>query len=163
MSQLVQVQYGKVTVSSKQIADHFGKVHRQVLRDIRQLIKDAGDEFGALNFVPSSYTSLQNKELPCYILSRDGFSLLAMGFTGKKAIEWKVKYIQAFNEMEAALINGSGVMQKLNEAMKLMENDKEVASACGRGLNNWKELRREHMERVDRLQADVQMLLNFKQ
>lgn len=162
MSQLVQVQDGKMTVSSKQIADHFGKVHRQVLRDIRELIKDAGGEFGEHNFVPSSYISLQNKELPCYLLTRDGFSLLAMGFTGKKAIEWKVKYIKAFNEMESALVNGSCVMQKLNEAMKLMEQDKEVASACGRGLNNWKGLRREHMERVDRLRADVQLLLNFK-
>lgn len=162
MNQLVQVQDGKMTVSSKQVADHFGKVHRDVMRDIRNLIENAGVEFGSENFAQSSYTSLQNKELPCYLLTRDGFSLLAMGFTGKKAIEWKVKYIKAFNEMEAALINGSGVMQKLNDAMKLMEEDKAIASACGKGLSSWKELRKEHMERVDKLCSDVQLLLNFR-
>lgn len=161
MNQLVQVQDGKVVVSSKKVADHFGKIHRNVMRDIKRL--ECSDGFRALNFEQSSYISLQNKELECYLMTRDGFSFLCMGFTGKEAAKWKEAYIKAFNDMESAMVGGSGVMQKLNEAMKLMENDKEVASACGRGLNNWKDLRREHMERVDKLQADVQMLLNFKQ
>ena len=165
MNDLVSVINGKVVVTSKQVADHFGKVHRQILRDIRDLISDSG-EFGQYSFVLSSYKSLQNKELPCYEMTRDGFSLLAMGFTGKKAIEWKIKYINAFNKMEAEILSNRtkeiSVMDELNKAYLLMESDKEKASVFGSGLNEWKAIRKEHMERVNKLQEDVQMLLNFK-
>ena len=165
MNDLVSVSNGKVVVTSKQVSDHFGKVHRQILRDIRDLISDSG-EFGQYSFVLSSYKSLQNKELPCYEMTRDGFSLLAMGFTGKKAIEWKIKYINAFNKMEAEILSNRtkeiSVMDELNNAYLLMESDKEKASVFGSGLNEWKQIRKEHMERVNKLQEDVQMLLNFK-
>ena len=165
MNDLVSVSNGKVVVTSKQVSDHFGKVHRQILRDIRDLISDSG-EFGQYSFVLSSYKSLQNKELPCYEMTRDGFSLLAMGFTGKKAIEWKIKYINAFNKMEAEILSNRtkeiSVMDELNKAYLLMESDKEKASVFGSGLNEWKQIRKEHMERVNKLQEDVQMLLNFK-
>lgn len=165
MNDLVSVVNGKVVVTSKQVSDHFGKVHRQILRDIRDLIGDSG-EFGQYSFVLSSYKSLQNKELPCYEMTRDGFSLLAMGFTGKKAIEWKIKYINAFNKMEAEILSNRtkelSVMDELNKAYLLMESDKEKASVFGSGLNEWKQIRKEHMERVNKLQEDVQMLLNFK-
>ena len=165
MQDLVHVENGKVTVTSKQVADHFGKVHRNVMRDIAAELKTAG-EFGVLNFERSSYISLQNKTLDCYEMTRDGFSLLAMGFTGKKATEWKIKYITAFNAMEAEILSNRtkeiSVMDELNKAYLLMESDKEKASVFGSGLNEWKQLRKEHMERVNKLQEDVQMLLNFK-
>ena len=165
MNDLVSVINGKVVVTSKQVSDHFGKIHSHVLRDIRDLIVEAGD-FGGSNFGLSLYKSLQNKELPCYEMTRDGFSLLAMGFTGKKAIEWKIKYINAFNKMEAEILSNRtkeiSVMDELNKAYLLMESDKEKASVFGSGLNEWKQIRKEHMERVNKLQEDVQMLLNFK-
>ena len=165
MNDLVSVSNGKVVVTSKQVADAFGKIHRHILRDIRDLISESG-EFGESNFGLSSYKSLQNKELPCYEMTRDGFSLLAMGFTGKKATEWKIKYINAFNKMEAEILSNRtkeiSVMDELNKAYLLMESDKEKASVFGSGLNEWKQIRKEHMERVNKLQEDVQMLLNFK-
>lgn len=163
MSNLVLAKDNKLKVNSKDIADNFGKQHRQVLRDIRSLIEQAGGDLGEHNFVPSSYTSEQNKVLPCYEMDRDGFSLLAMGFTGKAALQWKLKYIKAFNEMERFLLEGGGsLMQSLNEAMQLMEQDKQVASACGGGLNEWKKIRKAHMAKIDKLHSDVQLLLNFK-
>ena len=59
------------------------------------------DKNGDTLFYRTKWTSEQNgQEYPAYIMNRDGFSLLVMGFTGKKALEWKVKYIQAFNAME---------------------------------------------------------------
>lgn len=52
-------------------------------------------------FIKSSYVHSQNKQTyPMYLMNRDGFSLLVMGFTGKKALEWKLQYIKAFNQME---------------------------------------------------------------
>ena len=165
MNELITVVDGKAVVTSKQVADHFGKQHRNVLVDIKNLLPDSGD-FGRLNFLLSTYISSQNKELPCYEMTRDGFTLLAMGYTGKDAQRWKIKYIEAFNAMERELLSGNAkfgsVMDALNEACKLMQDDKEKASAFGSGLSEWKRVRKEHMDRVNRLQSDVQMLLNFK-
>ena len=99
-------------------------------------------------------------------MNRDGFTLLVMGFDGKKALEWKVKYMEAFNKMETEILSNRtkeiSVMDELNKAYLLMESDKEKASVFGSGLNEWKQIRKEHMERVNKLQEDVQMLLNFK-
>ena len=165
MNELITVVNGKPVVTSKQIADHFGKTHRHVLRDIAKELETAG-EFGETNFGLTSYTSYQNKVLPCYEMTRDGFSLVAMGFTGEKAQQWKIKYIEAFNAMERELLSGNAkfgsVMDALNEACKLMQDDKEKASAFGSGLCEWRKVRKEHMERVNKLQEDVQLLLNFK-
>lgn len=164
MNSLVSVVDGKVMVTSKQIADHFGKVHRDVMRAIKHELKTAGD-FGVRNFALSSYISLQNKKLECYTMTRDGFSLIAMGFTGEIAQQWKIKYIEAFNAMERELLDGNkkfgSVMDALNEACKLMEDDKKKASTFGTGLCEWKKVRKEHMDRVEKLQKDVQILLNF--
>lgn len=165
MNELITVVDGKAVVTSKQVADHFGKQHRNVLVDIKNLLSDSG-EFGELNYLLTTYISSQNKELPCYEMTRDGFTLLAMGYTGKDAQRWKIKYIEAFNAMERELLSGNAkfgsVMDALNEACKLMQDDKEKASAFGSGLSEWKRVRKEHMDRVNRLQSDVQMLLNFK-
>ena len=164
MNELITVVDGKPVVTSKQVADHFGKQHRNVLVDIKSLLSDSG-EFGELYFLLTTYISSQNKELPCYEMTRDGFTLLAMGYTGKDALLWKVKYIEAFNAMERELLTGNAkfgsVMDALNEACKLMQDDKEKASVFGSGLSEWKRVRKEHMDRVNKLQEDVQLLLNF--
>ncbi len=165
MNELITVVNGKPVVTSKQVADHFGKQHRQIL-DIVRRVSSKMHDFARANFCASSYKSEQNKDLECFEMTRDGFSLVAMGLTGERALEWKIKYIEAFNAMEQELASGSAkfgsVMDALNEACKLMEDDKKKASAFGSGLSEWKKVRKDHMERVDKLQHDVQLLLNFK-
>lgn len=94
---------GEPRVSSRDVAAHFGKMHKNVLRDIDRLLEDLGPEYGRLNFEPSSYLNEQNKSQREFRLSRDGFTLLAMGFTGPEAVAWKVRYLEAFNAMEAEL------------------------------------------------------------
>ena len=91
---------GTVTVSSLQVAEDFEKEHRNVVQAIEELKKGVAEKSADL-FIESSYQHPQNKQTyKCYNLTRDGFSLLVMGFTGKKALEWKLKYIEAFNLME---------------------------------------------------------------
>lgn len=91
---------GTLTVSSLQVAEDFGKEHKHVLKAIEDL-KNGVAEKSADLFIESSYQHPQNKQVyKSYNLTRDGFSLLVMGFTGKKALEWKLKYIEAFNLME---------------------------------------------------------------
>ena len=161
MQELVHVENGKVTVTSKQVADHFGKIHRDVMRAIRNELETAGD-FGVRNFALSSYTSLQNKKLECYEMTRDGFSLIAMGFIGDKAQQWKIKYIEAFNQMEKMLSGEDSVMRQFDKAIKLMEEDKAIASGCGKGLQAWKDTRKDHIAKIEYLRNKAKLLLNFK-
>ena len=92
--QLVKQSDGQLMTTSKIVSDVFGKVHRDVVRSIKEL--KCSDEFRVRNFAQSYYVSPQNKKLQCYEMTRDGFSILCMGFTGNKAMEWKEKYINAF-------------------------------------------------------------------
>lgn len=151
---------GKMTVTSKAIADHFGKNHRDVLRAIR--LMECTDDFRARNFALSSYTSPQNKVLDCFDITRDGFAFLAMGFTGKDAAKWKEAYITAFNAMEQELKRrDESSMALLNRAVALMEDDKEKASAFGRGLSEWKKQKQEHTEEIRTLVKKAQLDLGF--
>lgn len=99
---------GQPMVSSRQVADHFGRQHNNVIRSIEAIVRNAPESFGALNFERTSYqVEIPNgggfKDCPAYLLTRDGFVIVAMGFTGPKAIKWKIAYIQAFNAMEAEI------------------------------------------------------------
>jgi Rha family phage regulatory protein len=98
---LVMVKNGMVIADSLGVAERFDKEHRNVLRDVRNL--DCSVEFSQHNFVPSSYQGKNGKTLPMIEMTRDGFMLLVMGFTGKAAMQCKEAYIKAFNMMEAEL------------------------------------------------------------
>jgi Rha family phage regulatory protein len=97
---LVKVENERVVVSSLDIAKNFGKSHHKILRDIRNL--GCSEDFASSNFGLSSY-EVNNRKYPFYLITRDGFSFLVMGFTGSEAAKWKEKYIKAFNKMEKAL------------------------------------------------------------
>lgn len=102
MNELVIVENNEVVVSSRQVAEHFGKQHKDVLESIRNIL--AAENSATRFFTESSYLN-RGKQYVCYLMNRDGFSILVMGFTGKEALEWKLKYIHAFNEMEKQLAN----------------------------------------------------------
>lgn len=89
-----------LVTSSRQIAEHFEKQHKDVMEKIRDL---AAENSATKNMFYETTYENRGKQYPEYLMNRDGFSLLAMGFTGKRALEWKLKYIQAFNEMEKEL------------------------------------------------------------
>lgn len=92
---------GQVTTSSLHVADHFGKLHKNVLKRIESL--DCSPEFSRLNFEPAEYIDTQGKSRLYYRMTRDGFTFLCMGFTGKQAAKWKEAYINAFNQLEQQL------------------------------------------------------------
>ena len=99
----VHAEKGVLVTTSRNVAEVFEKEHFHVLRDIRDILKECSPEFGASNFGCSSYKTEQNKEATEYFLTKDGFVLLVMGYTGEKAMRFKEAYIKAFNEMEAKL------------------------------------------------------------
>ncbi|HDJ0996540.1 TPA: Rha family transcriptional regulator [Escherichia coli] len=96
---------GQAVTSSLAVADFFSKRHDDVLKKIR--ILDCSPEFCARNFAETSILVRQpnggTRKLPCYQITRDGFAFLAMGFTGKRAAQFKEAYINAFNQMEKQL------------------------------------------------------------
>lgn len=103
----VQLIDGHPRVSSLSISEHFEKRHADVLNSVRKIALECTPEFSERNFSLADFPDEQGKLRPMYQLSRDGFTLVAMGFTGKKALAWKVRYIEAFNAMERALIEGA--------------------------------------------------------
>lgn len=103
MNNLVIVNNNQVVVSSLDIAEHFSKEHKNVLRDISDIL---AAQNRATKFYHETTYQNRGKDYKAYLMNRDGFSLLAMGFTGKKALQWKLKYIEAFNEMEETLKQG---------------------------------------------------------
>lgn len=117
-------------VTSLDVAETFGKEHKRVMQDIREL--DCSEEFREHNFVPISYTDSINRKKPMFVMTRDGFTLLAMGYTGEKAMQFKEAYIRQFNAMEKALIGkirerekGIGVRRVLTDSLqRTSENER---------------------------------------
>ena len=105
----IQNKDGVAVVSSRVVAYDFDKQHKHVLEAIDNLIKEMGvAEKSADLFIESKYQHPQNKQwYKEYLLTRDGFSLLVMGFTGKEALQWKLQYIEAFNKMEEQIKQAS--------------------------------------------------------
>lgn len=101
LTPVVRVINGQAVTTSLDLAEYFGKDHHNVLRKIQTL--DCSLEFVALNFEAISYTDELGRKKPCYQLTRDGFFFVAMGFTGRRAAEFKEAYITAFNLMEQQL------------------------------------------------------------
>jgi phage regulatory protein, rha family len=110
MSNLVIMKNHQAVTTSLQVAETFEKNHRDVLSAIDDL-KERVAEKSADLFYDDSYVHPQNKQTyRQVIMNRDGFTLLAMGFTGKKALQFKLQYIFAFNKMEAAINSESKPM-----------------------------------------------------
>ncbi|MCR5757592.1 MAG: Rha family transcriptional regulator [Selenomonas sp.] len=99
-NELVSVVNNEIVVSSRDVAEHFGKAHKHVLDSIREIL--AAQNCAARFFHEHSYEN-RGKQYPEYLMNRDGCAPLVMGFTGKKALEWKLKYIEAFDSMEEQL------------------------------------------------------------
>lgn len=98
---LIEVKNGQAVTSSLVVAEYFGKAHKDVLRAIKSL--DCSGLFNQRNFAPVEYVDKKGEKRPMYYLTRDGFTFLVMGFTGKVAAQFKEAYINAFNEMEEML------------------------------------------------------------
>ncbi len=130
----VRIENDRMITDSRNVADVFSKRHDHVIRDIENLKKDAPN-FGEMFFegtMPDSY----GRDKKVYFMNRDGFTLLAMGFTGKDAMQWKLKYIEAFNRLaeawnspDAVIARGYELSQKkLAEATKLLTaKEEEIA------------------------------------
>lgn len=145
MNELVVMKNQQAVTTSLKVAEVFSKAHRDVLKAIRNLTAQncaVGNMFDE-----GTYINKQGHEQPMYFMNRDGFSLLVMGFTGDKALQFKVKYIEAFNKMEQ-VIKSEALPQTTDEQIELVykslvEKNKEI----------------EHTnKRVDKVEKDIQQI-----
>lgn len=118
----------RAACTSLDVAETFSKEHKNVLRDIREL--GCSDEFNRLNFEPIYYTDTMNRKQEAVVMTRDGFTLLVMGYTGDLAMRFKEAYIKQFNAMESALQGkmierqkGIAVRQSLTKALQQSTED----------------------------------------
>lgn len=124
MENLVQIIDRQVVVSSRQVAEKFGKQHKDVLGNIRNILVA---ENSATKFYQESIHEYRGQRFPEYLMNRDGFTLLAMGFTGKDALQWKLKYIAAFNKMEELLKEQEVIPKDLPAALRMAAEIAEKA------------------------------------
>lgn len=157
---------GSVVVKSTDVAKVFGKRHDHVLRDIDSLCREASfhsPKMGSEMFSLSEFVNGRNRKYREFLMNRDGFALLAMGFSGEKALRWKLKYIEAFNKMEKTIAgSGRSAMQALSEAVAALETDMEKASQYGKALAGWKKIKEKHIEAIIDANSKAQLLLDFK-
>ena len=122
MLNLVHIRNGHAVTSSRTVAEVFGKRHDHVLRDIDDLNSQL-PKIGGLNnqyFIEDKQTKSRGISTRIFYMTRDGFVLLAMGFTGKKALDFKIAYINAFNAMEEQLENPNRAVEILDEEQLIM-------------------------------------------
>jgi Rha family phage regulatory protein len=148
INELVQVENEQVVTDSRKVGEVFDKPHKTVLRSIENIITEAKNglsDNSAQNcaqsfFYETTYKDGSGKSNKMYLMNRDGFSLLVMGFTGAKAMQWKIKYIEAFNEMEKRL--------KAQSSDSYM-----IADPVARALK-WAEEQKAHRQQVALLEAN---------
>jgi anti-repressor protein len=115
---LVKIENGQPVTSSRKVAEDFGKEHKNVLANIREIL--VAENQATKLFFETSH-EYRGQTFPEYLMNRDGFTLLAMGFTGKKAMQWKMKYIAAFNEMEKQLATLDQPSYQIEDKIKRAE------------------------------------------
>lgn len=130
---------GLPVTNSLLVAEKFEKNHRDVLESIDELVKGVAEKSADL-FYETSYVHPQNKQTyRMYIMNRDGFSLLVMGFTGSKALQFKLDFIDAFNKMEQVIKTGGfQVPATFREALLLAAEQQEVIEAQKRQIDTQK-------------------------
>ena len=156
---------GQPMTTSRKVAARFKKAHKTVLRSIKR-IEAAQPEFSRLNFVPRDYVDERGKSQPEYLMTRDGFALLAMGFTGDAAMSWKIVYINAFNRMAEEIARAAHVpavpLTLHEQALKLhaeAKTSETLATIYGRGLRKRRDDKPVFARQLAKLERAMQLCL----
>lgn len=124
----------RIFTNSLLVAEKFGKLHKNIMQTIKDLMTSA--EKSADLFIESEYPDNYGRMQPMYIMNRDGFTLLVMGFTGDKALQFKLDYIEAFNRMEEQIKTGDfQIPQSFSEALMLAAKQQEQIEQANRTIS----------------------------
>ena len=156
---------GQPMTTSRKVAARFKKQHKNVLQSIKR-IEAQQPEFSRLNFQPVEYADSKGEMRPEYLMTRDGFSLLAMGFTGDAAMGWKVAYIEAFNAMAEEIARAARVpaipLTLHEQALKLhaeAKTSEALGSIHGRGLRKRRDDKPVFVQQIAAMERALQLCL----
>ncbi|OPA71876.1 hypothetical protein BB381_07000 [Campylobacter pinnipediorum subsp. caledonicus] len=153
-----EVANDQVYTTSLNIASVFEKRHDNIISQIRAFPQD---EFNALNFKEVKYKDQKGELRPAFNITRDGFALLVMGFTGERAYKWKLEYIKAFNMMEAEL-KAIKTKHYINEISALKAHQILQSKRIANQINGYKSQIAQHNKQIAILKADLQKIDNTK-
>lgn len=134
--EMVQTKNGEVVTTSKKVAKYFGKRHGDVLRKIEQVKADCSSEFSQRNFASADYIDAQGKVRPMYSLTKDGWIMVVMGFTGRAAAAIKESYISAFNWMTEKLSRRMVMGEEMQHRYAIKETRSKLKGTIGSRLMN---------------------------
>ena len=153
MADIVATKEGQLLTDSLRVAEHFGKQHAHVMRNVKSLER-LGD-FYRSNFGAIEYVDRRGRNQRLFQMTKDGLMFLVMGFTGEQADMVKLSFINAFNQMSERL---TATMTEFNLECHRMAVGERFASRCGKGLRQWRE---EKPRRLGRLKALHPQLVMF--
>ncbi|MGV7078492.1 Rha family transcriptional regulator [Testudinibacter sp. P80/BLE/0925] len=137
--QFVQIKNNQTLTTSEIVAKVFGKQHSHVLRDIRDILENGDDEFNRSNFGLVEYIDKKGEKRPMFELTKDAFMLIVMGYKTQKAMQIKIAYIKAFNYMQEKISKDNvSLLEQYYQTLTEHKSKKQVASFCGKTLNEWK-------------------------
>ncbi|PHM54547.1 Rha family transcriptional regulator [Xenorhabdus sp. KK7.4] len=134
--EMVTAVQDKVVTTSLKIASYFGKRHDNVLRKIRQVRDECPDDFAALNFEEADFIDKNGDVQPMFNLTKDGYMLVVMGFTGKAAMQIKVNYIRAFNWMAEQIDRWKDLGEEAQHRHALKVAKSEIKARMGSRMMN---------------------------
>lgn len=156
---------GQPMTTSRKVAARFRKQHKNVLQSIKR-IEAQQTEFSRLNFQPVEYTDNKGEMRPEYLITRDGFALLAMSFTGDEAMTWKIIYINAFNRMAEEIAKAAHVpavpLTLHEQALKLhveAKTSETLATIYGRGLRKRRDDKPVFAQQLAQIERAMQICL----
>ena len=162
---MVSNENGEPKTTSYAVAEAFEKTHSHVMRDIKKLIKQCGEEFAKSNFgltYENRKIGNTTRSTPFYRISKDGFMLLVMGFTGEKAMKTKIEFINAFNWMASQLTQVfQSKWARYNHIVGYRENRKQQVSCSARDMNVWKHEKHPLDHEIAQLERELQPSLPF--
>ncbi|MFC6166661.1 Rha family transcriptional regulator [Acinetobacter terrestris] len=152
MQELISIKNGQVVTTDLLIAKAFNKRPSSVRRAIKNL--KCSQEFRLHNFAYTYYIDQQGKKQPSYLITKDGFILLVMGFTGKDATEFKIQYIETFNEMEKYL---QSEFKQFNNICQRFNLRKDDVSKSARNMVFWKRDKPIFLDLIERSKKRLQL------
>lgn len=156
---------GQPMTSSLKVAERFGKRHDNALKAIRAICA-IQPEFAALNFEESEFKDKNGRARPMFRMTKNGFAMLAMGFTGSAAMQWKVLYITAFDRMAEEIAHAAHVpavpLTLHEQALKLHADAKTseaLATIYGRGLRKRRDDKPVFAQQIEMMERALQLCL----
>lgn len=154
---MVSINDGEIVTTSRKVAEVFGKRHGDVIRKIESI--DCYGDFSQRNFASAEYIDEQGKPRKQYYLTKDGMALLVMGFSGRKATEWKINYINAFNWMADKIHQRDELDRELSDFTRRESNSVSAGSFHGRGLAQRRKEKSKLAIELEEIKERIQMVL----